>query len=97
MFYHVLDGLDDFNSVWPSHGLAGSVELSMALVGQLSPDLIVLDGIDGIRPWIPLNPVQAGWWLVLDGSEWPCAVLDVRIVIDEYPGSDQDRGKAKQP
>ena len=55
MFYHVLDGLDDFNSVWPSHGLAGSVELSMALVGQLSPDLIVLDGIDGIRPWIPLS------------------------------------------
>ncbi|KAG2328785.1 hypothetical protein Bca52824_011513 [Brassica carinata] len=47
------------------------------------------------QSWV--DPVQAGWWLVLDGSEWPCAVLDVRIVIDEYPGSDQDRGKAKQP
>ena len=36
------------------------------------------------QSWV--DPVQAGWWLVLDGSEWPCAVLDVRIVIDEYPG-----------
>ncbi|KAL0702449.1 hypothetical protein Bca4012_058571 [Brassica carinata] len=50
---------------------------------------------DWTQLWV--DSVQAGWWLVLDGSEWPCAVLDVRIVIDEYPGSDQDRGKAKQP
>ena len=38
-----------------NQALAGSVELSMALVGQLGLDLIVLDGIDGIRPWIPLS------------------------------------------
>ncbi|KAL0802577.1 hypothetical protein Bca101_057753 [Brassica carinata] len=46
MFYHVLDVLDDSNS-------------------------------------IRFRPVGG---LILDGSEWPCAVPGVRIVIDEYPG-----------
>ena len=55
VFYFVLDVLDDSNPVWPTMALAVSLKLSMALVGQLGPDLIVLDGIDGIRPWIPLS------------------------------------------